>query len=396
MSTKIPLSCPPDKGKMRSIMRIIIEEPILSLPIPFHEKGILSLAKSFTENGSRLYLSDEDLSFFLFVSRITVNRSVQKLVRLGFIEKRVESREGGKSYRSLKYLGVEHSIKLLQCSNESDESIVSNLYSHSIKTIQCSPSIVSNLYNQSINLIHITKRNLKDHNLKVTESIVADAPLPTETELKNPLIDLDSVKEPLETLAEPETFGVTHPPQVSPPPLPKKKKAQIKEHQSLCPAPSVWLTPERMEKLKANAREVPEWAELSDPNLETAIKNLSYEMHTWSEGKGIKRPGWELTFKKWLPNNAPRFFEDKQSTEATKRDKARSLFDRLVTAASDGPQFHGAFRKLPTLAMLYDSDEAITNYREQLKPLKKGTKDYEMTEAVFVKRFLDKALQCQK
>jgi hypothetical protein len=151
-----------------------------------------------------------------------------------------------------------------------------------------------------------------------------------------------------------------------------------------------------MEKLKANAREVPEWAELSDPNLETAIKNLSYEMHTWSEGKGIKRPGWELTFKKWLPNNAPRFFEDKQSTEATKRDKARSLFDRLVTAASDGPQFHGAFRKLPTLAMLYDSDEAITNYREQLKPLKKGTKDYEMTEAVFVKRFLDKALQCQK
>ena len=206
---------------MRSIMRIIIEEPILSLPIPFHEKGILSLAKSFTENGSRLYLSDEDLSFPLFVSRITVNRSVQKLVRLGFLEKRVESREGGKSYRSLKYLGVEQSIKLLQCSNESDESIVSNLYSHSIKTIQCSPSIVSNLYNQSINLIHITKRNLKDHNLKVTERVVADAPLPTEPLLKNPLIDLDSVKEPLEPLEEPETSGVTQPPQFREPPLPE-------------------------------------------------------------------------------------------------------------------------------------------------------------------------------
>jgi hypothetical protein len=206
---------------MRSIMRIIIEEPILSLPIPFHEKGILSLAKSFTENGSRLYLSDEDLSFPLFVSRITVNRSVQKLVRLGFLEKRVESREGGKSYRSLKYLGVEQSIKLLQCSNESDESIVSNLYSHSIKTIQCSPSIVSNLYNQSINLIHITKRNLKDHNLKVTERVVADAPLPTETELKDSLIDLEPVKEPLETLAEPETSDLTQPPQVREPPLPE-------------------------------------------------------------------------------------------------------------------------------------------------------------------------------
>jgi hypothetical protein len=221
MSTKIPLSCTPDKGKMRSIMRIIIEEPILSLPIPFHEKGILSLAKSFTENGSRLYLSDEDLSFPLFVSRITVNRSVQKLVRLGFLEKRVESREGGKSYRSLKYLGVEQSIKLLQCSNESDESIVSNLYSHSIKTIQCSPSIVSNLYNQSINLIHITKRNLKDHNLKVTERVVADAPLPTETKLKNSLTDLEPVKEPLQTLEEPETSDLTLPPQFREPPLPE-------------------------------------------------------------------------------------------------------------------------------------------------------------------------------
>jgi len=206
---------------MRSIMRIIIEEPILSLPIPFHEKGILSLAKSFTENGSRLYLSDEDLSFPLFVSRITVNRSVQKLVRLGFLEKRVESREGGKSYRSLKYLGVEQSIKLLQCSNESDESIVSNLYSHSIKTIQCSPSIVSNLYNQSINLIHITKRNLKDHNLKVTERVVADAPLPTETKLKNSLTDLEPVKEPLQTLEEPETSDLTLPPQFREPPLPE-------------------------------------------------------------------------------------------------------------------------------------------------------------------------------
>ncbi len=205
---------------MRSIMRIIIEEPILSLPIPFIEKGILSLAKSFTENGSRLYLSDEDLSFFLFVSRITVNRSVQKLVRLGFLEKRVESREGGKSYRSLKYLGVEHSIKLLQCSNESDESIVSNLYSHSIKTIQCSPSTVSNLYNQSINLIHITKRNLKDHNLKVTERVVADAPLPTESLLKDSLTDLEPVKEPLEIHEAP-------PISAAPPKAQKPKKPDL-------------------------------------------------------------------------------------------------------------------------------------------------------------------------
>lgn len=209
MSTKIPLSCPPDKGKMRSIMRIIIEEPILSLPIPFIEKGILSLAKSFTDNGSRLYLSDEELSKPLFTHRMTVNRAIQNLVKLGYLEKRVESREGGKSYRSLKYLGVEHSNKLHLCLDGDDESIATNCISDSNKLHLCSPSIATNCITHSNKLHHITERNLKDHNLKVTESIVADAPLPTEPELKNPLIDLDSVKEPLETLEEPETSDLT-------------------------------------------------------------------------------------------------------------------------------------------------------------------------------------------
>jgi hypothetical protein len=68
----------------------------------------------------------------------------------------------------------------------------------------------------------------------------------------------------------------------------------------------------------------------------------------------------------------------------------------LVKAASEASRFHSAFEKVPILAKLYDSDEAIKNYRDQLKPLEKGTKDYEITEAVFVKRFLDKASQCQR
>ena len=283
---------------MRSIMRIIIEEPILSLPIPFHEKGILSLAKSFTENGSRLYLSDEDLSFPLFVSRITVNRSVQKLVRLGFLEKRVESREGGKSYRSLKYLGVEHGIKLLQCSTDSEESIVSNLYNQSIKSIQCSPSIVSNLYSQSINLIHITKRNLKDHNLKVTERVVADAPLPTETELKDSSTDLEPVKEPLETLAEPETFGVTQPPQVSPPPLPKKKKALSRK--TSFPSPEFWeaATPKLIEWAIDNGAD--------DSAVARWVQEKIIDMEDSAAANGYQFIDWGAAFRKWYRRDLPK------------------------------------------------------------------------------------------
>jgi hypothetical protein len=256
MSTKIPVSFPSDKGKMRSIMRIIIEEPILSLPIPFHEKGILSLAKSFTDNGSRLYLSDEELSKPLFTHRMTVNRAIQNLVRLGYLEKRVESREGGKSYRSLKYLGIEHSNKLHLCLDGDDESIATNCISDSNKLHLCSPSIATNCITHSNKLHHITKRNLKDHNLKVTERVVADAPLPIETELKDSLIDLEPVKEPLLTLEEPETPDLTHPPQFREPPLPEPHRfvaAELSEAhraklfaQIKSPAQRAGLDPEKL------------------------------------------------------------------------------------------------------------------------------------------------------
>jgi len=220
MSTKIPVSFPSDKGKMRSIMRIIIEEPILFLPIPFIEKGILSLAKSFTDNGSRLYLSDEELSKPLFTHRMTVNRAIQNLVKLGYLEKRVESREGGKSYRSLKYVGVEHSNKLYLCSDSDDESIATNCISDSNKLHLCSPSIATNCITHSNKLHHITKRNLKDHNLKVTERVVADAPLPTKPELKDSLIDLEPVKEPLDIQEAP-------PIPAAPPKAQKPKKPDL-------------------------------------------------------------------------------------------------------------------------------------------------------------------------
>jgi len=210
-----------------------------------------------------------------------------------------------------------------------------------------------------------------------------DPPTPPE---KNEVLKLDSVVKNFLTTEEPPLNEV---------PIPSKKSRRLKEPMTLCPAPSVWLTPERMDRLKGVAREVPSWGSLSDSDLETAIKNLSYRMHTWSEGKKKQRAGWELTFKKWLPGNNPEL-QERGLSDSTKRDNARDLFSRLVKAASEASRFHSAFEKVPILAKLYDSDEAIKNYRDQLKPLEKGTKDYEITEAVFVKRFLDKASQCQK
>jgi hypothetical protein len=346
MSTKIPLSCPPDKGKMRSIMRIIIEEPILSLPIPFIEKGILSLAKSFTDNGSRLYLSDEELSKPLFTHRMTVNRAIQNLVKLGYLEKRVESREGGKSYRSLKYLGVEHSNKLHLCLDGDDESIATNCISDSNKLHLCSPSIATNCITHSNKLHHITERNLKDHNLKVTESIVADAPLPTETELKDSLTNLEPVKEPLETLAGPESSGVTQPPRDFAPPLPKKKKAPSRN--TSFPSPEYWASvkPNLLTWMRQHG------AEGSDEVLLPWIDERLEKLEGAALSKNLKFAAWDRTFMTWYRHLIP--------------DKYKRGFDWFVRNAVDQPRFLEVWKKKKDLEAFGYSDEAIEGYRKTL------------------------------
>jgi hypothetical protein len=101
------------------------------------------------------------------------------------------------------------------------------------------------------------RRSLEDHKEDhLEDQVVADAPLPIETELKDSLIDLEPVKEPLLTLEEPETSGVTHPPQVSPPPLPEPHRfvaAELSEAhraklfaQIKSPAQRAGLDPEKL------------------------------------------------------------------------------------------------------------------------------------------------------
>ena len=245
-----------------------------------------------------------------------------------------------------------------------------------------------------VNTVH-PRRSLEDQKEDHKEDHIPESLLsqddPGTPLKKNEALKLDPVFKDSLTTEEP----FLEKPPLNEVPIPLKKSRRLKEPMTLCPAPSVWLTQERMDRLKGVAREVPSWGSLSDSDLETAIKNLSYRMHTWSEGKKKQRAGWELTFKKWLPGNNPEL-QERGLSDSMKRDNARDLFSRLVEVASELSRFRSAFEKVPILARLYDSDEAIGNYRDQLKPLKKGTKDYEITEAVFVKRFLDKASQCQR
>ena len=345
MSTKIPVSFPSDKGKMRSIMRIIIEEPILFLSIPFIEKGILSLAKSFTDNGSRLYLSDEELSKPLFTHRMTVNRAIQNLVKLGYLEKRVESREGGKSYRSLKYVGVEHSNKLYLCSDSDDESIATNCISDSNKLHLCSPSIATNCITHSNKLHHITKRNLKDHNLKVTERVVADAPLPIKIELKDSLTDLDSVKEPFETLGEPESLDVTLPPRDSAPPLPKKKAPS---RNTSFPSPEYWagVKPNLLSWMRDHG------AQGTDAELSSWIDERLEKLEGAALSKNLKFAAWDRTFMTWYRHLIP--------------DKYKRGFDWFVRNAVDQAKFLEVWKKKKDLEAFGYSDEAIEGYRKTL------------------------------
>jgi hypothetical protein len=109
----------------------------------------------------------------------------------------------------------------------------------------------------SLVAVDYPRRSLEDHKEDhLEDQVVADAPLPTESLLKDSLIELEPVKEPLEPLEEPESSGVTHPPQVSPPPLPKPHRfvaAELSEAhrakllaQIKSPAQRAGLDPEKL------------------------------------------------------------------------------------------------------------------------------------------------------
>jgi len=345
MPKNIPSPSLPDKGRKR-IMRIIIEDPVLSLTdISFLEKGILALAHSFTKNGSRLYLSDEDLAVPFSTHRMTVNRAVQNLVKLGYLEKRTEARTGGKSYRSLGSLVDEHSNKMHLCLDEVNESIATNCISHSNKMHLCSPSIATNCISHSNKLHHIIKSNLKDINLKEVKEIVADAPTPTD---EFPL----TLKEPQDSEVVQESDSLKELTKVSEaPPIPAappKKRKEPSGRKVTFPSPEYWA--EKRPDLLIWMRD--HGAQGTDEELLRWIDERLEKLEGAALSKDMKYAAWDRTFMTWYRHLIP--------------DKYKRGFDWFVRNAVDQTKFVEVWKKKRELEAFGYSDEGIEGYRKTL------------------------------
>jgi hypothetical protein len=190
-------------------------------------------------------------------------------------------------------------------------------------------------------------KNIHKINDKIIDKIiVADAPLPTEPELKNPLIDLDSVKEPLETLEEPEISDLTHPPRDSAPPLPKKKKTPSRN--TSFPSPEFWASvkPNLLSWMRDHG------AEGSDEVLLPWIDERLEKLEGAALSKNLKFAAWDRTFMTWYRHLIP--------------DKYKRGFDWFVRNAVDQPRFLEVWKKKKDLEAFGYSDEAIEGYRKTL------------------------------
>jgi hypothetical protein len=194
-------------------------------------------------------------------------------------------------------------------------------------------------------LPYIYKYNNNDKE-SYSNSIVADAPLPTETELKDSLIDLDSVKEPLETLEEPEISDLTHPPRDSAPPLPKKKKTPSRN--TSFPSPEYWASvkPNLLTWMRQHG------AEGSDKELSGWIDERLEKLEGAALSKNLKFAAWDRTFMTWYRHLIP--------------DKYKRGFDWFVRNAVDQPRFLEVWKKKKDLEAFGYSDEAIEGYRKTL------------------------------
>ena len=194
-------------------------------------------------------------------------------------------------------------------------------------------------------LPYIYKYNNNDKE-SYSNSIVADAPLPTEPLLKDSLIDLDSVKEPLETLEEPETSDLTQPPRDSPPPLPKKKKTPSRN--TSFPSPEYWASvkPNLLTWMRHHG------AEGSDEVLLPWIDERLEKLEGAALSKNLKFAAWDRTFMTWYRHLIP--------------DKYKRGFDWFVRNAVDQPRFLEVWKKKKDLEAFGYSDEAIEGYRKTL------------------------------
>lgn len=260
MNPRIPLPTVSDKDEKRNnrvqiqdskITYWFIPPEIGALPIPLLKKNILGVVATFTRAGGECWATDTQLGEAFQWSRQKVNAAINEMVTAGLLRKDVTRQANGMTPRRLwiadNFPTLSPTVTTLATSHI--DLVTHGDYPCHLEGLPLSPTVTTLVTHGDTNSNKLNKE-------KVIESIVADAPLPIEPLLKESLIDLDSVKEPFETLAEPETSDVTQPPQFREPPLPEPHRfvaAELSEAhrakllaQIKSPAQRAGLDPEKL------------------------------------------------------------------------------------------------------------------------------------------------------
>ena len=283
MSKKIPhRSLSSNEESVQSSFLHIPSDLFNDFSLSLEEERILAIIRSY---GGSCYWSVERFAKYCRCSVRQTLRAIQKLEKSGRIQK--------KNRGSLSNL---YSEIPLTCQT----GMMTNWHDDKLAHLTCQPVTMNmtNCHNQHDSLSPYIDKDNKTDKDNYNNSTVADAPLPTETELKDSLIDLEPVKEPLETLAEPESSGGTHPPQVSPPPLPKKKKAPSRK--TSFPSPEYWeaATPKLIEWAIDNGAD--------DSAAARWVQEKIIDMGDSAAAKGYQFIDWVAAFRKWYRRDLPK------------------------------------------------------------------------------------------
>jgi hypothetical protein len=202
MNPRIPLPTVSDKDEKRNnrvqihdskITYWFIPPEIGALSIPLLKKNILGVVATFTRAGGECWATDTQLGEAFQWSRQKVNAAINEMVTAGLLRKDVTRLANGMTPRRLwiadSFPTLSPTVTTLATSHI--DLVTHGDYPCHLEGLPLSPTVTTLVTHGDTNSNKLNKE-------KVTERVVADAPLPNETELKDSLIDLEPIKEPLE------------------------------------------------------------------------------------------------------------------------------------------------------------------------------------------------------
>jgi len=330
MSKKIPhRSLSSNEESVQSSFLYIPSDLFNDFSLSLEEERILAIIRSY---GGSCYWSVERFAKYCRCSVRQTLRAIQKLEKSGRIQK--------KNRGSLSNL---YSEIPLTCQT----GMMTNWHDDKLAHLTCQPVTMNmtNCHNQHDSLSPYIDKDNKTDKDNYNTSIVADAPLPIKIELKDSLTDLDFVKEPFETLGEPESLDVTLPPRDSAPPLPKKKAPS---RNTSFPSPEYWagVKPNLLSWMRDHG------AQGTDAELSSWIDERLEKLEGAALSKNLKFAAWDRTFMTWYRHLIP--------------DKYKRGFDWFVRNAVDQAKFLEVWKKKKDLEAFGYSDEAIEGYRKTL------------------------------